>query len=65
MGPKNRQKDWTQKWDKKLGQMNQTNDRTIYIGQKIGLKITQKIAQINRTNKSDQKSLKIFIRFLK
>lgn len=65
MGPKNRQKDWTQKWDKKLGQMNQTNDRTIYIGQKIGLKITQKIAQINRTNKSDQKSLEIFIRFLK
>lgn len=65
MGPKNRQKDWTQKSDKKLGQMNQTNDRTIYIGQKIGLKITQKIAQINRTNKSDQKSLEIFIRFLK
>lgn len=49
MGPKNRQKDWTQKSDKKLGQMNQTNDRTIYIGQKIGLKITQKIAQINLT----------------
>ena len=49
---KNRQKDWTQKSEKSIGQKNrtkkigqiyQTNNRTIYIGQKIGQKSDLKL----------------------